>query len=113
MLDMEDRIYQNKNSVRACIGIIKTMNKVQKHKEEEEKKFKPEAEEYRNSTEYKKMVEELRKKDEDDDYRNDYDPKGYDLYEQSVSLVLNNWCIVERSHWQSFRICLISRSLQS
>lgn len=83
---MEDQLYKNKNSVRACIGIIKTMNKVSKSKEEEEKKFVPEAEEYRNSTDYKKMIEELKKKEEDDEYRNDYDPKGYDLYERSVSL---------------------------
>jgi hypothetical protein len=30
-------------------------------------------------------VEENKKKDEDEDYRNDADPKGYDLYEKSVS----------------------------
>lgn len=31
------------------------------------------------------MVEELKKQGEDDEFKNDYDPKGYDLYEKSVS----------------------------
>lgn len=36
------------------------------------------------------MVEELKKRDEDDEYRNDYDPKGYDLYEKAVRYIGNN-----------------------
>lgn len=83
---MEDSLYKNKNAVRATLGIIKTMNKVQKQRQEEEEKFKPELETYKASTEYKQMVEELKKKDEDDEFKNDYDPKGYDLYEKAVSL---------------------------
>jgi sulfur transfer complex TusBCD TusB component (DsrH family) len=39
MLEMEDEIYKNQNAVKAAIGIIKTMNKVDKIKEEEEKRF--------------------------------------------------------------------------
>lgn len=87
MLDMEDNIYRNKNAVKAVIGMIKTMNKVNKIREEEEKRFQPEIEEYKASKEYKQMIEELKKKDEDEDNRNDYDPKGYDLYQNSVNLL--------------------------
>lgn len=86
MLEMEDNIYKNKNAVKAAFGIIKTMNKVEKIKEEEEKRFKPEFDEYKASTEYKNLVEDLRKRDEDDEFRNDYDPKGYDLYEKAVNI---------------------------
>ena len=32
---MEDNIYRNKNGVKAAIGLIKTMNKVNKNLEEE------------------------------------------------------------------------------
>lgn len=78
---MEDNIYKNKNAVDAAIGIIKTMNKVENIKEEEQKRFGPEIQEYKDSKEYKDLMEELRKRDEDDEYRNDYDPKGYDFYE--------------------------------
>lgn len=85
---MEDHIYKNKYAVKAAYGLIKTMNKVDKIREEEEKRFKPEFDEYKNSSEYKKMVEELKKKDEDDEFRNDYDPKGYDLYEKTVRLFI-------------------------
>lgn len=31
------------------------------------------------------MVEELKKRDEDDEFKNDFDPKGYDLFDKSVS----------------------------
>lgn len=34
MLDMEDNIYRQKNAVNAAIGLIKTMNKVNKNLEE-------------------------------------------------------------------------------
>lgn len=81
------------------------MNKVNKNREEEEKKFKPEFDEYKASTEYKKMVEELKKKDEDDEFRNDFDPKGYDLFEKSVRFIIHLKSkfiiIVERSCHQS------------
>jgi len=84
MLDMEDNIYTNKNAVKAAIGIIKTLKKVDQNREEEEKKFQPEFDTYKASEEYKKLCDELKKKDEDDEFRNDYDPKGYDLYLKSV-----------------------------
>ena len=71
---MEDNIYQNKNAVKAAVGIIKTMQKVDKIKEEEAKRFKPEIDEYKASKEYKDMVEELKKRDEDDEFKNDFDP---------------------------------------
>lgn len=41
MLDMEDNIYKNKNAIKAAIGMIKTMNKVNKNLEEEKSKLKP------------------------------------------------------------------------
>lgn len=31
------------------------------------------------------MCEELKKRDEDDEFKNDFDPKGYDLYQKAVS----------------------------
>ncbi|CDW89756.1 n-alpha-acetyltransferase auxiliary subunit-like [Stylonychia lemnae] len=84
MLEMEDNIYKNKNAVRAAIGIIKTMKKVDKIREEEQKKFQPEFDSYKASTEYIKMCEELKKRDEDDEFKNDFDPKGYDLYQKAL-----------------------------
>jgi hypothetical protein len=33
------------------------------------------------------MCEELKKRDEDDEFKNDFDPKGYDLYLKAVSLI--------------------------
>ncbi len=50
------------------------------------------------------MIEDLKKKEEDDEMRNDYDPEGYDLYEQSVRLILFTFSKVERPHWKGFRI---------
>jgi hypothetical protein len=35
------------------------------------------------------MVEDLKKKDEDEEYRNDYDPKGYDLYAAALKDPIN------------------------
>lgn len=91
---------QNKNAVRAAIGMIKTMNKANKIKEQELEKLKPEAETYKSSKEYKDLVEDLRKRDEDEDNRNDYDPKGYEAYENSVSKFYLK-PLVERSNWKS------------
>ena len=92
-----DNIYKNHNAVRAALGIIKTMNKVQKIREEEEKEFQPEIEAYRNSDDYKKLMEDLKKKDEDDDYRQDSDPKGFELYEKSVSYSYVTCLLAQRS----------------
>ena len=39
MLDMEDNIYRNKNAVTAAIGLIRTMNKVNKNLEQEKAQF--------------------------------------------------------------------------
>ena len=88
MLNMEDNIYTNKYAVASAIGIIKVMKKVDTIKEEELKKLKPEVEEYKQSKEYQKLQEDLKKKDEDDEYRNDSDPKGFELYEKTVSSIL-------------------------
>ncbi len=85
MLDMEDELYKNKFAVKSTIGMIKVMKKIESIKESELEKLKPEFEEYKNSEEYKKLLEDLRKKDDDDEYRNDPDPKGYELYEKCVS----------------------------
>jgi peptide alpha-N-acetyltransferase len=84
MLDMMENIYRNRNAVRAALGIIKTMSKVQMIREEEEKQFEPEFEAYKNSDDYKKLMDEIKKRDDDDDYRLDNDPKGFELYEKSV-----------------------------
>ena len=49
-------------------------------------------------------MEELKKKDEDDDYRQDSDPKGFELYEKSVSSI---YCydsfLAQRSNRKGFR----------
>jgi len=84
MLDMMDNIYRNRNAVRSAVGIIKTMSKVQKVREAEQKLFEPEMEAYRNSDDYRKLLEEIKKRDEDDEYRQDSDPKGFELYEKSL-----------------------------
>lgn len=39
MLDMEDNIYKNKFAVKATIGLIKTMNRINKIKETEAQRF--------------------------------------------------------------------------
>jgi len=41
---------------------------------------------YFMSKEYEKLLDELKKKEEDDEYRNDSDPKGYELYKKCVGL---------------------------
>lgn len=55
MIEMEDRIYKNKFAVKAAIGIIKVMKKIEPIKEEELAKLKPEIEKYKDSKEYKKL----------------------------------------------------------
>jgi hypothetical protein len=90
LLTMMDGLYRNRNAVRACLGLIRTLAKVEKINSDgsEAKRFAEELEAYKGSAEYKKMVEELRKRDEDDEFRNDYDPQGYDLYEKAVSITI-------------------------
>lgn len=55
MVEMEDKIYKNKFAVKAAIGMIKTMKRVDPIKEEELAKLKPEYEAYKESKEYKKL----------------------------------------------------------
>lgn len=106
MLDMEDNTHRNKNAVRAALGMIRTLSKVDKIKESELEKLKPEAETYKNSKEYRDLLEDIRKRDDEDDSRNDYDPKGYDAYEKAVrSLLYSHFELVERSNWKSTRVC--------
>lgn len=89
MIAMEDQVYKNKFAVRAALGMIKTAKKVAKlNAEEELKKLKPEIETYKASEEYRQLQNELKKKDDDDEYRNDPDPKGYDLYEKFVRYIV-------------------------
>lgn len=52
MLDMEDSIYKNKYAIKAAIGMIKVMKKIDGIKEQELAKLKPEVEEYKASKEY-------------------------------------------------------------
>jgi hypothetical protein len=86
MLEMEDNIYKNKFAVKSAIGIIKVMRKVEKIKESERERIKPEIVEYKASTKYQKLQDELKKKDEDDDFKTDPDPEGYDVYENIVRI---------------------------
>lgn len=71
---MEDKIYKNRFAIRAALGTIKALRKLDKIKEKESEKFKPELEAYYTSEEYKKLLDELSKKEEDDEYKNDLDP---------------------------------------
>jgi hypothetical protein len=48
--------------------------------------MKPEVEQYKASKEYKQLLEEIKKRNDDDEFRNDTDPRGYELYEKFVSL---------------------------
>lgn len=84
MMDFEDNIYKNKFARKTCIGVIQIMNKLMKSKDQELTTFIPKYEEYMISEEYKKLVDDLNSKEEDDEYRNDYDPKGYELYKKSL-----------------------------
>ena len=65
MIDMEDEMHRNKNAIRAALGMIRTMSKVDKIKDAELEKLKPEHEAYKASKEYKYFVEDLRKRDEE------------------------------------------------
>ena len=46
MIDMEDRIYKNNFAVKAALGLIRALKKVEKIKEEENKKNESEFDEY-------------------------------------------------------------------
>ncbi len=89
--------------------MIKVMKKVDKIKEEEIKHFQPKFDSYKESKEFKDLEEVLKSRDEEDDYRNDYDPKGYDLYLRCVRLYLS-WLTlsVEGPGCQGSRVCRIS-----
>lgn len=84
MIEMEDHIYQNKFAVKAAVGIINTMMKLESIKDEELEKVKPEFEKYKESKEYKKLQEELKKQD-DDEFKMDSDPMGYELYIKTLA----------------------------
>ena len=55
MLDMEDKLYQNKFAVKAAVGLISTLNKVVKHKEEEEKRAAEEKAQWVETEDYAKL----------------------------------------------------------
>jgi hypothetical protein len=81
MLEMEDKLYQNKYAVKAALGLIKVYQKIDKIKEEESVKFKPEIDAYYASKEYENLQKEINKRDNDEnDLRYDNDPKGFELY---------------------------------
>lgn len=103
MIDMEDDLYKSKYAISSTIGMIKVMKKIDLIKEAELEKIKPEIEEYKNSKEYQTLQDGLRKGDDDDDYKNDADPKGYELYEKCVSFfkILLSSFIVVRPNWES------------
>jgi hypothetical protein len=46
MVKMEDNIYKNKYAVRSAIGIIQILNKINKIRDAEYEKFKPELEKH-------------------------------------------------------------------
>ena len=55
MLDMEDKLYQNKFAVKAAVGLISALNKVVKHKEEEEKRAAEEKAKWFETEDYVKL----------------------------------------------------------
>ena len=68
--------------------------------------MKPEVEQYKASKEYKQLLEEIKKRDDDDEFRNDTDPRGYELYEKFVSLTISlsdpfSWLIPSQKHYLS------------
>ncbi len=101
MIDMADNIYSNKYAIKCALGIIKSLRKLDKIKEEEIMRFEPLFMEYKNSAEYKKLVEELAKKDEDDDFKSDADPKGFDHYNACVSYLDFAKFLVVKPHEES------------
>ena len=84
MIDMEDKIYENKFGQKACVGLIRCAKEVLKNREEWEEKFKPQLEEYYQSEEYKKLQKEIEAKDEDEEARLETDPKGYESFKQFI-----------------------------
>ena len=52
---MEDKIYRNEYAVQAALGLIRSLKKVEKIKEEEDKKNEEEFEVYKKSKEYQKL----------------------------------------------------------
>lgn len=86
MIAMEDKVYKNKFAVQAALGIIKVAKKANKlNLAEEIAKLKPEVALYKASKDYDLLQVELKKRDDDDEFKNDTDPKGFDLYEKFVS----------------------------
>lgn len=55
MIDMEDNVYRNKYAVRCAVGTIRCLRKLEIIKGEEEGKFTPEFDVYKNSEEYHKL----------------------------------------------------------
>lgn len=56
---MEDHLYRNKFAVKAALGLIKIYNKLDKIKDDDKAKFKPEYEEYLKSKEYENLQKEI------------------------------------------------------
>lgn len=81
---MEDKLYQNKFAAKAAVGLISALNKVNRHKEEEEKRMAEDKAKWVETEEYVKLQKELQKGEEEDGMRIDSDPKGFDTYETIV-----------------------------
>lgn len=56
MIEMEEKLYNNKYGVRATISTIKILRKLQKILDQEKEKTKVEFEQYQKSEEYEKLV---------------------------------------------------------
>lgn len=55
MIEMEDRIYKNKFAVKAALGMIRALKKIDRIKEEENKKNEIELAEYQKTKEFEKL----------------------------------------------------------
>jgi len=84
---------QNKIVIRAAIGYLRLMHRVNKEREQELVAFAPQMEEYLASDDYKTLVEKLSKAEDEDEYKNDRDPKGFFTYKKLLDgeLDLTDW----------------------
>lgn len=79
--DFSDRkLFYNRYVSRAALGYLQLDKKLHSKKAELLEAFSSEYETYIESQEYTDLQEKLAKSNDDDDYKQDHDPKGFQLY---------------------------------
>jgi hypothetical protein len=82
----DNKLYQYKPIIKATVNLIRLVSRVEKEKDQEQKKFVPDHEEYLNSERYKDLQKQISDAVVDEEeYKKDTDPEGYQLYSDLVS----------------------------